>query len=347
MKKAIIKFLAILVWISICSLGQAQQFQSAGDYLNFMNNQQIEILKASMSYNSAINHNKSARKVENRRKELLQTIAAAKQKVQAMAPYKGDQALRDSLAKYYEMTYHVYNDDYGQIVDLEEVSEQSYDKMEAYFKAQDLAGDKLDEANSFVNEQWKTFAQRNKINLIDTKDDLSKKIEATGKVNKYHREIFLIMFKSSNQEKYMIEAMNNKDINALEQNKNNLAKYADEGLKKLATVKPLAGDYSLSNVCKQILMFYQAECKTFVPLKLDYLVKEDNFNKMKKAFDLKNESERTKEDIDAYNKVVNELNAAVNKSNAVNKTNNEKRKTLMDSWNNTSKTFLDKHTPKY
>jgi regulator of replication initiation timing len=333
--------------LGFTALVQAQTFQNAGDYLNYMNNQQMEILKASMSYTSAINHNKSARKVENRRKELLQTIATAKQKVKAMEPYKGDKALRDSLAKYYELTYHVYNDDYGKIIDLEEVSEQSYDKMEAYFKAQELADEKLDEANKFVGDQYKVFAEKNKIRLVESSDDFTKKIEATSKVNKYHREVFLIMFKSSNQENYLIEAMNNKDINALEQSKNNLVKYADEGLKKLTALKPHAGDYSLSNSCKQLLMFYQTECKTFVPLKMDYLVKEDNFAKLKKAFDLKSDSERTKQDIDTYNKAVNELNAAVNKSNTINKANNEKRKTLLDNWNSTSKSFLDKHTPKY
>lgn len=341
------QFLTLFFLLQVASYQSfAQQFESPVAYLDFMNKQQEEILKDYMSYNFAMANNKSARKIENRRKELIQTLVGSKNRIAAMPAYNNDPALRDSLVSYMEKTLHVYNDDLGKVVDLEEVAEQSYDGMEAYFKAQDLANDKLHEANSFVNEQWKKFAKKNNINLVDSESELGKRLEKASAVNKYQRELFLIKFKCSNQERYLIEAFNTKDINAIEQNKNNLAKYAEENLKKLTTVKSFDNDGSLIAVCKEMLLFYQSETKTQIPVMLDFIVKEDNFNKIKKAFEAKKESERTQTDVDTYNKAVNDMNTSVQKYNAANKTLNEKRKMLFDKWEKASNKFLATHTPK-
>ncbi|MCU0447268.1 MAG: hypothetical protein MUE85_20425 [Microscillaceae bacterium] len=336
-----------LFLVALAGSAYAQQFKNAGEYLDFMGSRQREILQNYMSYASAVAHNKSARKVENRRKELLASALQAKKEIATMPPYQNDKALRDSTAAYIEKYYHVLNDDYDKIINLEEISEQSYDLMEAYFKAQDLVADKLDQANDGVEQALEAFAARHQVRLIENEDELGKKLAATSKVNQYHRELFLIMFKCSNQEKYLLEAIAKKDILAMEQSKNNLAQYADENLKKLATIKSFNNDASLLNACRQIITFYQSEAKTQMPAILDFYVKEANFQKIKKAFELKKESERTKADVDAFNKAVNEMNVAVNKSNTVGKSLNEKRRAAGDNWNNASRKFLDTHTPKY
>ena len=341
------KALFALFLLVLFQPSQAQQFASAGEYLDFLTSRHKAIMENFMSYTSAAAHNKSARKIESRRKELIQTVANSRKEIAAINGFNNDKALRDSTVSFLTMTYHVLNDDYGKIVDLEEVAEQSYDAMEAYFLAQDLADEKIDKANENMNMELKVFAEKNNINLISSDDDFGKKVKQVGRVNEYYRQLFLIRFKCQHQEGYMVEAMNKKDINAIEQNKNILAQYADENLKKLATIKSFDNDASLVNVCKQILMFYQNESKVQMNIMLDYFIKEDNFNKIKKAFEQKKESERTKADLDNYNKAVKDMNAAVSKFNATNKMLNEKRSDLSDSWSKTVSKFLDTHTPKY
>jgi hypothetical protein len=129
----------LFYFASAFSLLQAQNVANAGSYMSYIGEQQREIMKDFMSYTSAVAHGKSARKVENRRQELLKTMTDSRRKITGMAAYQGDKSLRDSTAKFLLISYHVLNDDYGKIMNLEEVAEQSYDAMEAYLLAQAIA----------------------------------------------------------------------------------------------------------------------------------------------------------------------------------------------------------------
>jgi uncharacterized protein YukE len=327
----------------------AQEYNpnDAGSYISYISSQHREITKDFLSYTSAVGHGKSARKIENRRKELLKTVNDARQKVGSMPAFSGDKALRDSTAKYYLITYHVLNEDYGKIVNLEDVAEQSYDAMEAYLLAQDLAGEKIDQANDRLNETEKAFAATHKVRLIESKDELTDKAIKAGKVTDYHRVVYLIFFKSYKQEMYLTDAVSKKDVNAIEQNKNTLIKYSEEGIEKLKATPALFGDNSLEAGCRQALEFYLQECKTQIPVMTNFYLKDENFQKVKKAFDAKREKDRTKEDVAQFNQAVNELNNAINEyNNAINQVNNARKKAI-DNWNKASEKFLDTHTPKY
>jgi hypothetical protein len=48
-----------------------------------------------------------------------------------IAPWKGDRSFRDTTVAYLKLLYIVFNEDYGKIVNMEEIAEQSYDAMEA------------------------------------------------------------------------------------------------------------------------------------------------------------------------------------------------------------------------
>ena len=94
------------------------------------------------------------------------------------------------------------------------------------------------------------------------------------------------------------------------------------------------------------LEFFKSEAgKT--PELVDFLLKKENYDKTKKAFDSKRESQRTQTDIDQYNKGIDEYNAAVNKSNTLNNELNKNRSSAINGWNKAGEDFLDKHVPKY
>jgi len=342
-------FCFVFLFIAAMMSAQAQEYSTtdAGSYMGYISSQHREITKDFLSYASAVGHGKSARKIENRRKELIKTVNEARQKIGSMPGYSGDKSLRDSTARYYLITYHILNEDYGKIVNLEEVAEQSYDAMEAYLLAQDIANKKIDQASERLQATEKTFASKHSIKLMETKDELSVKAEKAGKVNDYHRVIYLIFFKSYKQEAYLMDAFQKKDINAIEQNKNTLLKYSQEGIEKLKATPALFGDNSLEAGCRQALEFYIQECKTQIPVMTNFYIKEENFQKIKKAFDAKREKERTKEDIAQFNQAVNDLNKAVNEYNAVNTQVNNARKKALNGWSKASERFMDQHTPKY
>jgi ribosomal 50S subunit-associated protein YjgA (DUF615 family) len=325
---------------------KAQKFTTAGEYMTYMGELNRKITEDYMSYTSAVAHGKSARKVENRRKEIIQSTKDAIKKISAMPPYKDDKALRDSAVSYLKLIQHVLNDDYAKILNMEEIAEQSYDAMEAYLLAQELASEKMNDAGRRLNAIEKEFAAKNNINLIESKDELTTKVEKAQRVNAYQRKVYLIFFKSYKQEAYLLEAIQSKNVNGIEQNKNTLQKYAEQGLATLDTMKAFSNDRTIVNACKQLLEFYKTESNKISSL-TSFYIKEENYQKIKKAFEAKKESARTKADVDQYNKAVNEFNQSVNEFNATNNSLNETRNKLIANYNKAVDTFLDKHTPKY
>jgi hypothetical protein len=348
MKRLHFFILFFFIFFSILNLpAQAQTFNDAGSYMTFINEQNRKIMEDFMSYTSAVAHGKSARKVESRRVAQLQSTKDGIKKISAMPPFKGDKELRDSCVSFLNITYHILNDDYGKIVNLEEISEQSYDAMEAYLLAQDLANEKLNQAQERLSVVEKSFAARNNITLVESSDALTKKLNQANKVNVYHRAIYLIFFKSFKQEIYMLDAMSKKNVNGIEQNKNSLQNFSAEGIAKLITIPAFNGDNSMIIACRQLLEFYKTECKDKVPGLTSFYLKEENYQKVKKAFDAKSQSARTQADVDQYNKAVNEFNQAVNEINNTTNQLNTNRSKLIENYNKASQNFLDKHTPKY
>lgn len=170
-------------------------------------------------------------------------------------------------------------------------------------------------------------------------------MELAGNLNKYKNKIYLLFFKCNWQDGVLVDALNNKKINEAEQAKNSLIKYANEGLQALDSLKTFKGDPSLALVCKKALISYKKIAETIVNKQTDYFLKSENFEKIKKAMELK--SEKTKEDIDAYNKAVVEMNKAVNESNQSNTNSTNLRNEIINNWNQTEKEFMDFHMPKH
>jgi hypothetical protein len=343
MKKIFIVAFLVLLALNVGKL----HAQSPVEYMESISKEFKDITTDMWDYTSAVAHGKSARKVENRRKDVLKSNLDAQNKIQKMQPYQGDKAFRDSVLSFLKMSYHVINYEYGKIVDMEAISEQSYDAMEAYLLAQEKAGEKLNEASEMLGREQKTFAANHNITLNETKDKTTEKLESANQVFSYYNQLYLIFFKSFKQEAYMIDALNKNDVNALKQNTDALAKNSAEGLKKLDTVKAFKGDNSVKIAGKEMLTFYNNEATTKAPVIINFLVKKENFEKIKKAFESKSQSSRTKADVDEYNNAVSEMNKASNEYNAVNQELNNKRSALLNKWNDAVSKFMDKQDPSH
>ncbi len=345
MKKCLLLLFAIATTTSV----SAQTFNSPGEYLNYIGAEYKTISEGVLSYTSAVAHGKSARKVEKKRLEMITNIKNAQTKVGKMPAYNDDAALRDSALVVLNLNYMIINEDYAKIVDMEAVAEQSYDAMEAYLMAQDLAGDKLENASDRLGIVQDKFIADNKITIVESKTnaEIATKMKKLAEVNAYNRVIYLIFFKSYKQEMYLIDALNKNDMGAMEQNKNTLLDFANEGLAKLDTMKSFNSDMTLLNTCKEMLEFYKNEAETGMPVLIDYLLKSDNFNKVKAAFEAKKEKEKTQKDVDDYNKSVNDMNEAGKQYNTTNNQLNNDRKKLLESYNNAAAKFMDKHVPHF
>ncbi|CAF3812525.1 unnamed protein product [Rotaria sp. Silwood1] len=301
-----------------------------------------------MAYTSAVAHGKRARKVEKLRKQVLESIESTRYKLIDLPYYKGDNSLRQIHLDYIDFCYKIFNDDYAKIVNTEEIAEQSFDEMQAFILLQEKIDEKLKQANEKVNKGNKDFAAKYKVNLIDGgKDDLGEKMEQASKVSKYYNQIFLIFFKCNWQDNSLTKALNEKKVNDAEQARTSVIKYANEGLLALEKIPAFGGDGSVKLACKQALQGFKAIAENEVLKMTDFILKNENFEKIKKSFDAKSQDERTKEDVDGFNKAVKEINAAVNVSNQAGANAGNKRNDLYKNWEEAVAAFYDTHTPHY
>ena len=322
----------------------AQPYETAVDYMDHISKANMVITEKYLVYLSGMSHGKSARKVEKRRTELVQLISNTRFDIRGMPPYKGDKSFRDTTVAYLKILDNVFNEDYGKIVNMEEIAEQSYDAMEAYMMAKDKATEKLHEASERQYILQKQFAAKNNINLIESQSEMDVKMKSATDIMNHYDEVYLVFFKSYKQEGYLIEAMNQKNISSIEQNINSLKKFAEEGHAKLKEMKGYNGDVSLIVACRNMLYFYKTEAEK-ASYMTDFFLKEESFNKLKKQFDTKSGSRRTKQDVDEFNKSVDEINAASKSFNASNADFNKQRSSGLDDWNKAVKNFLDNYIP--
>jgi hypothetical protein len=166
------------------------------------------------------------------------------------------------------------------------------------------------------------------------------------KLDKHINSVFLAFFKCNWEDNQLVKAMNDKKVKDMEQARSALASYAAQGLKDLDTLKPFEGDPSLIVSCRKALQFYQQEAEKDVPRLTDFYVKQEEFEKQKKAMEARGNG-RTKEDVDAYNKAVNDFNAGVKAFNQTNQKVNGGRGVAVNDFNESERKFADEHMPHY
>jgi exonuclease VII small subunit len=343
-------FVANLLLLSFLTLSVnnfAQKTDSPVDYMNAISNAQVEMNQKYMAYSSAVAHGRRAKKVEKMRQQTLESITNARYKTIALPIYKGDNSLRQAGIDYIQFCYNVFSEDYGKIVNMEEIAEQSFDQMQAYILLQEKTGEKLKEASAKMSAAEKAFATKYNINLIEgKKDELGEKMEIAGKLTHYTNQVYLVFFKCNWEYNQIIEALNKKKLNDVEQARNAVIKYAQEGMGALNdSLRSFQNDPALAVACKQSIQYYKKAAETDIPKLLDHCLKQENFDKLKKTMEAK--SNKTQDDINAYNKAVKEINTSVQVFNQTNANLNNGSNQVGQNWQNAEKSFADIHMPYY
>lgn len=325
----------------------SQDMDNPGTYMTAITKARGDMDAKYMAYVSAAAHGRRARKVEKLRQEVLDNITECRYKTTDLPVYKGDNSLRQASIDYIKLTYIIFSEDYKKIVDVEELAEQSVDEMQAYLLLQDKVNQKLNEGWGNLDKATKEFAAKYHVTLTQEVSPLGMKMQVADRLNKHMNAVFLAFFKCNWEDNQMVKAMNDRKVNDMEQARSALINYAAEGLKALDTVKPLDGDASLIVSCRKALQWYRQTADKDVPKLTDFYVKEEEFDKLKKSFEAKSGSGRTKADVDAYNKAVNDINASVKGFNQTNQKINAARTAALNDFNETERRFADEHMPHY
>ena len=333
-----------LFCILISSLIAAQSFDNASEYLDFVGEEQQAITKNMWKYTKAVAHSKSDRSIIGKRKNLLKTIDKAISKIEKAEGFDGD-AYKNQVLKHMRLNKNLLNHDYAEIVDMKAVAEQSYDAMEAYIVAQEMADKKMEESQQEYESNFQAFAQKHNIEIIESENDLGKKMKISNEVFEHYNTMYLVYFKVYINEVYLWEAIETNDVSAIQQNANALNAAATEGLEALKTQSQYKNDASVINATKTAFEFFIDETEHKMPQLTDFLILNEDFEKIKINLEQTPERKRTKEQVDAFNKKVKDINNAVKNYNKVNTELNSERQSIINGLNNTNAKFLAKHIP--
>jgi hypothetical protein len=305
-----------------------------------------EIKVATFNYVKSVTKLQKAKTVEKKRQELLLAIQKSVETLSKEPPFKNNSTLRVELKRYLDLIAIVLREDFGKILNMEEIESRSFDQEEAHQLAIDLAREKLNDYFTIVTKAEEDFFKTYKVPVSKTikKDEMTLQIEKANKAIEYYNTVFRIFYKVNKEDAYTRKANEAKDVAALEQHVATLESFADEGLLKLDQIKAFEGDDDLRATAKMMLNFYKEEARTTYPVNVNFYLVLDNMQKATKKLNAIKKSERTQHDVDEYNQTVSMYNKAVKELNKKNKQSYKDLTKLIKLWNNKKEAFFDKHS---
>jgi hypothetical protein len=341
MKRFTLIAVVLISWLS--TLSYAQSPAEAAKYMGEIGNEYQNISRESWQYMSAVARGKNSRKIDKRRQDLSDAIKQAIYRVGRIGGFQGDVNLRDSVVAYLNLSYRVFNEDYDKILDMEEIAEESFDNMEAYMTAKEKAHDLLDAASERVDATRNEFAAKYNLNIVEGEESrLSQKLSRANKAFKYYNQHYLIFFKTYKQDAYVMDALNSGDVSAMEQNNRTLLKFAQESREQLHSVSRYGSDGALKVANIQVQDHYQRQAEQYMPTIIEFYLKKEKFDRLKASIDGKKPKDRSKEEVAAFNKAIDEYNNGIKEYNRALENLNKARAQALENWNRAVDSFLQR-----
>lgn len=299
---------------------------------------------ASYEYMKAMIKMRSARKLESIRKGLIEMVVSAKKQAEVAEPYNGDSTLLNDYRNYLDLIHAILTDDFGKVVDMEDIAERSFDKQEEYEIAIDSANSKLNASFFDLKECEAKFFRMYHVKVKDDKSILGQKIDKANKLIDYYEKVNRIVGKANRYYNYAKETISNNDLTSLEQHTGTVNSITIEGIKKLNSLEPYEGSDQLLNAAKELISFYKTEGETTLKQNVDFMLSKDRFNSISKKFSKIKKGNRTKEIVDQYNEEVNNYNDSIGKINKINNRSYKDGNEFLKKWRKSSEDFLKENS---
>jgi len=339
--------LFLFFFLLLSSAALAQNSSEALDYLNEITKEQKNISEQLMRYISVSAHSTNGRKIENKRRRLVDATDKARSHVQGVDEFEGDASLRDAVLTYYNLSYQSLTDDYKEIAAMKESANSNYEIMKALLAAEEQANVNLNKAQTEVESSTHKFAAEHEINLITEENPLSEMITKSNEVNQYYNDIFLPMFKVNLQNIQLKEMLQTGDIEKIEMARLQTAEYAEEARAELAKLSPFKGDNSLIEAAEKRVDYYLEEANVMALNSIEYAKVNAELEEKQAKIDKLKPKQRSKKIVDEFNVLVNQANSLVNKLNANAQRFNQTSQLELRQWQELVQRFKRTHIPKY
>ncbi len=307
-----------LICLSASVVSEAQSFKTATEYNDFIVAKQHKIINTNIEYISKLVHADDFETIENHRKEVIKKLEQTIAEMQALPPYKKNTAFRDETTKAFEVYLAAFSQEFATVNLNKMDSEESFENMEALFKAQDAAEAKLSTAGLKVEKAQSNFAKKNNMRLELSENSAAKDMLLFNELNTYNRSVFLQQFKVSKANHAFFTAVNKKNTNTMDKERKQLTNACTDALSNLKTIKPFKNeDDSYQKSGEELVNYY---------LQLS----QKDFKDMVQI--IQNKDQLTQQDMDRYNEIIQSFN--------------KESQRLLKQFNQTSEDLLKKYIPK-
>ena len=278
--------------------GYAQEddynFKNPSDYNNYIMKEMSVAVQKNFEYISFNVHNDEFELLETKRREVMDQIIQSKEKIGSMPPLDGDTRLRDEAVETLNEYQHAFELDYKDIIGLKRKSKDSFEAMEAYWKAEDKAEDKVNKATARLRKAQQAYANKNNMKVVEGKSDneLEEKMAKITAVNNYWREIYLQFFKVSKEYDQLWELLSKEKAEPIDHQRMHVIKTTNSVLRALRAKAGFNGDMEFRDQTITLVEYYQQVAKADFAKIVEVLAKKP-----------------TQEEIDLVNSIINKCNA--------------------------------------
>ncbi len=337
------KTITLFAFLFLASFSFSQFNGTASDYLAQINNDFKPVQQATWEYIKSYAKNRSAKKIEHKRIELAKSIQKALDKVKQVKPFKSETYLRDSVLLFLEVDLLVINHEFAKIVNMEDISKQSYNEMHAYINIVEATHDKLTAVAKKADGAEARFIAQYSINTNTLPESkISAKLQKASEMYDYFIPMFLVTFKAYIQDAYLINAISSSDLTVIETERNRLLKITKEALLKVEKMDGYLNDFSYKTACLDLLNFYLDEVNQVQKI-IDFWEAKTNYNESLLFIRSKRERNLKQKHVDKHKFIVNKYNRAYAENiKAINHLDTE-RVRLIHEWTKAENSFTSRH----
>jgi hypothetical protein len=290
MKHFHIVFLAAMIFIPAKSVAQKYSFDNPADYNNHVVEEQNAVMRISIDYTMQTVHSDDENKNNSMRLEVLKQIDQSIGELKNTATFKNDAKLRDESIDVLTLYKEAFTTEFQEVNSLKKKSQDSYEAMEKYFRAQDKAENKLSNASKKFAKAQLDFAGKHKLTM--EKSSMQDELDNITKVNQYSRALFLEQFRVSKVNAGFLDALNAQKAGAMEDKRKELMTVSAASLSSLKSLPAYNGDKNYKAATINLIEYYKSHSEK------EYLEMENILKKSKPE----------NKDVERFNLLVTNMN---------------------------------------
>ncbi|MFL5729593.1 MAG: hypothetical protein ACJ75J_08930 [Cytophagaceae bacterium] len=281
----------------VCHIASAQKysFDNPADYNNHVVEEQNAVMRKSIDYTVQTVHSEDENKNNAMRLEVIKQIDQSIGELKNTAPYKNDAKLRDESIDVLTLYKEAFTTEFQEVNSLKKKSQDSFEAMDKYFKAQDKAENKLSNASKKFAKAQMDFATKYKLTM--EKGSMQDELDVITKVNQYSRALFLEQFKVSKVNAGFLDALNAQKGGVMGDKRKELQTVTASSLANVKALSPYNGDKVYKAATQKLVEYYKSHADK------EYLEME-NIMKMAKP---------TNKDVERFNSLVTQMNEETTK----------------------------------